>query len=80
MVLSKVVERLVRLQNQGSSLVWDCFAALMEAFVRLKELQEEEDEEDEDEDAGDEDSEEDEDDDDDEVRDHLTFYFLLPTF
>uniref|UniRef100_A0A5B7BY10 Importin N-terminal domain-containing protein n=1 Tax=Davidia involucrata TaxID=16924 RepID=A0A5B7BY10_DAVIN len=66
--LAKVVERLLMLGNLHSGLLRDCFVSLMEASVRLKEVQEEEEEEDEeneDEDVGDEDSEDDDDDDED---------------
>ncbi|XP_059632005.1 importin beta-like SAD2 homolog [Cornus florida] len=65
MALVKVVERLLKLGNLGSGLLQECFTSLMEASVRLKEVQGEENEEDEDEDVGDQDTEEEEDDDDD---------------
>ncbi|KAK3025334.1 hypothetical protein RJ639_043843, partial [Escallonia herrerae] len=67
MALAKVIERLLKLGNQGTVTLRDCFAPLLEALVRLKELQEEEEvEESEDADSGDEDTESDDDDDDDE--------------
>ncbi|KAK3007116.1 hypothetical protein RJ639_016185 [Escallonia herrerae] len=66
MALAKVIEQLLKLGNQGSGMLRDCFAPLLEALVRLKEVQEEEEVEDsEDADSGDEDTEKDDDDDDD---------------
>ncbi|CAK9174135.1 unnamed protein product [Ilex paraguariensis] len=70
LALAKVVERLLRVGKQGSGLLQDCFASLLEASVRLKQVQEEEEEgdeenEDEDEDDGDEDTDDDEDSEDD---------------
>lgn len=56
------------MRNQSSGLLWECFAAVLEASVRLKEIQEEDEDvnENEDENTTDDDSE-DVDDDDDEV-------------
>ncbi|KAA8527975.1 hypothetical protein F0562_035156 [Nyssa sinensis] len=64
--LAKVVERLLELGNLHNGLLRDCFVSLMEASVRLKEVQEEEEEEDEeneDDDVDDEDTEDDDDED-----------------
>lgn len=64
--LGKLIEHLLCVGNQVSGLLGDCFAALMEASVRLKEVHEEEENEeteDEDDGDGDEDSEDDSDED-----------------
>lgn len=73
MTLAKVVERLLKQENNWSGLLQKCFISLMEASVSLKEAMGEEEDDDEesgdDQDAVDEDTE---DDDDDEV---WLFYF-----
>lgn len=82
MALAKVIEHFIGEGNQGSDLLLGCFTSLMEASIRLKELQEEDDNEgaEDDEDAGDEDTDdEDDDDDDDEVWVPISFS-LCPTF
>lgn len=53
--------------NQSSGLLWECLAAVMEASVRLKEVQEEDKDIDDNEDENTSDDSEDEDDVDDEV-------------
>lgn len=63
MALAQVVERLLRLEKPSGVLLHDCFTSLLEASVRLKEVQEEKEE---DEDDG---QAEDDDDDDDDVDD-----------
>lgn len=56
MALTKVVERLLRSGlDMGAGVLRDCFVSLMEASVRLKEIQEEEEEGDDDDDDQDED-------------------------
>ena len=49
MTLAKLMTRLLT-GNQNSALLWECFAALIEASVRLKEVQEEDEDVDENED------------------------------
>ncbi|KDP27986.1 hypothetical protein JCGZ_19066 [Jatropha curcas] len=66
LTLAKIVERLFGQDHLGSSLLRDCFNALMEASVRLKELQEDADDEDDNVEAEDDDGEDDDDDYDDE--------------
>lgn len=61
MALAQVVERLLGLEKPSGVLLHDCFNSLLEASVRLKEVQEE------DEDDGQ--AEDDDDDDDDDVDD-----------
>ncbi|KAL2534883.1 ARM repeat superfamily protein [Abeliophyllum distichum] len=61
MTLAKVIERLLTEGKQSSTLLRDCFTSLIEASIRVKEMQAEEEDEDED---GDEDEDEDEDEDD----------------
>nr|XP_043608591.1 importin beta-like SAD2 homolog [Erigeron canadensis] len=75
MTLAKAMTRLL-MGNQSSGLLWECFAALMEASVRLREVQEEDEDNDEneeentdDDDNNDEDDDDDDDDDDDEDSD-----------
>lgn len=63
MALAQVVERLLGLEKPSGVLLHDCFTSLLEASVRLKEVQEEKEE---DEDDG---QAEDDDDDDDDVDD-----------
>jgi len=63
MALAQVVERLLGLGKPSGVLLHDCFTSLLEASVRLKEVQEEKEE---DEDDG---QAEDGDDDDDDVDD-----------
>lgn len=67
MALAQSLDKLIGRQNEGSLLLHDSVASLMEAFLKFKELEEEEDEDEESEDqaSGDEETE---DDDDDEVR------------
>lgn len=66
LALAKVVERLLRLGNQGSTLLQECLISLMEASLKSLEEQgeeEEDDEEGEDADSANEDAEDDDDDD-----------------
>ncbi|KAL9352190.1 hypothetical protein Peur_054870 [Populus x canadensis] len=65
MTLAKVIERLLGQQKSGVGLSIDCFKALLEALVRLKEVQDEMEEDEEDGEA-EEDGDEEEDDDDNE--------------
>ncbi|KAJ0034879.1 hypothetical protein Pint_24242 [Pistacia integerrima] len=60
LTLAKVVERLLGLGNPGGNLLQDCYASLMEASVRLKEVQEETENDEEDDEAEDEDEDDDE--------------------
>ncbi|KAM7257151.1 hypothetical protein ACFE04_012892 [Oxalis oulophora] len=73
MSLAKVMEQLLGAGNPNGSLLQECFASLMEASVRLKEMQEAEGEDSDDngesEDDNDDDDEEEEDDDDDDDED-----------
>lgn len=62
MALAQVVERLLGLEKPSGVLLHNCFNSLLEASVRLKEVQEEKEE---DEDDGQ--AEDDDDDDDDDV-------------
>lgn len=75
LALAKLVERLLSVRYQGGRLLEDCFVALIEASLRLKEVQEEDEEEDENVEPEDEDDEDDSEDDSDEVR-TSNFYFL----
>lgn len=69
MALAQSLDKLIGRQNEGSLLLYDCVASLMEAFLKFKELEEEEEEEDEDEESEDQASgDEETEDDDDEVR------------
>nr|GFC82527.1 hypothetical protein [Tanacetum cinerariifolium] len=65
MTLAKLMTRLL-IRNQSNGLLWECFAAVMDASVRLKEAQDEEEDDDENDDDN-EDEEDDDDDDDDEL-------------
>ncbi|CAN4112732.1 unnamed protein product [Withania somnifera] len=71
MAVAQSLDKLIGQLNEGSSLLHDCVASLMEAFLKFKELEEEkeEDEESEDQASGDEETEDDDDEDseDDEV-------------
>ncbi|XP_060197509.1 uncharacterized protein LOC132626607 isoform X2 [Lycium barbarum] len=72
MALAQSLDKLIGRLNERSSLLHDCVASLMEAFLKLKELEEEEeDEESEDQASGDEETEEDDDDDEDSEDDEL---------
>lgn len=66
MALAQSLDKLIGRQNDGSLLLHDCVASLMEAFLKFKELEEEE--EDEDEESEDQASGDEETEDDDEVR------------
>ncbi|KAK9288574.1 hypothetical protein L1049_017033 [Liquidambar formosana] len=68
MALAKVVERLLGPGNRDGGLLRDCFTSLMEASIRLKEVQDEKEEDEEAEEN--EDDEDDDDDDDDETEDN----------
>ncbi|XP_059280861.1 importin beta-like SAD2 homolog isoform X2 [Lycium ferocissimum] len=64
MALAQSLDKLIGRLNERSSLLHDCVASLMEAFLKLKELEEEEeDEESEDQASGDEETEDDDDED-----------------
>lgn len=69
MTLVKVIERLLTEGKQRSTSLHDCFTSLIEASIRVKEMQVEEEEEDEEEDEGEDDNDEDSEDDDEEVKD-----------
>ncbi|XP_010270925.1 PREDICTED: importin beta-like SAD2 homolog isoform X1 [Nelumbo nucifera] len=70
MTLAKVVERLLGpTGGPGGELVQDCFVWLMEAAIRLKEVQEEDEDENDGEEEKDEDETDDDDDDDDDDED-----------
>ncbi|KAJ9536856.1 hypothetical protein OSB04_029589 [Centaurea solstitialis] len=80
MTLAKLMSRLL-MRNQSSALLWECFGALIEASVRLKEVQEEEEDEDvdeiEDENTSDDESEDiDDEDSDDDVHEETEEEFL----
>lgn len=84
LALAKVVDRLLMLSATDTDLLLDCFVALMEASLRLNELQEDSGDDDDDDahetddDDDDNDSEDDsDDDDDDEV---LTIYYCEDKF
>ncbi|XP_071706756.1 importin beta SMX1 [Rutidosis leptorrhynchoides] len=70
MTLAKLITRLL-MRNQSSGLLWECFGAVLEASVRLKEIQEEDEDVNgnEDENTTDDDSDDADDDDDDEDSD-----------
>lgn len=59
MTLAQSLDKLIVWLNEGSLLLHDCVASLMEAFLKLKELEEDEDEESEDQASDDEETEED---------------------
>lgn len=66
MALAQSLDKLIGRRNEGSLLLHDCVASLMEAFLKFKELEEEEedeDEESEDQASGDEETEDDDDED-----------------
>ncbi|XP_049408930.1 uncharacterized protein LOC125872255 [Solanum stenotomum] len=66
MALAQSLDKLIGRQNEGSLLLHDCVASLMEAFLKFKEMEEEEedeDEESEDQASGDEETEDDDDED-----------------
>lgn len=71
MALAQVVERLLGLEKPSGVLLHDCFNSLLEASVRLKEVQEEKEEDEDDGQAEDDDDDDDvdneESEDDDEV-------------
>lgn len=79
MTLAKLMTRLLT-RNQSNGLLWECFAALMDASVRLKEAQDEEEDDDENdddnEDEEDDDDDDDEDSDDDDVHEETEEEFL----
>ncbi|XP_015062518.2 importin beta-like SAD2 homolog [Solanum pennellii] len=66
MALAQSLDKLIGRQNEGSLLLHDSVASLMEAFLKFKELEEEEEEDEESEDqvSGDEETEDDDDDED----------------
>ncbi|XP_009804028.1 importin beta-like SAD2 homolog isoform X3 [Nicotiana sylvestris] len=63
MTLAQSLDKLIEQPNEGSLLLHDCVASLMEAFLKLKELEEDEDEESEDQASDDEETEEDDEED-----------------
>ncbi|CAK7326263.1 unnamed protein product [Dovyalis caffra] len=71
MTLVKVIEGLLGQQNSGVGLSRDCFKSLMEALVRLKEVQDEMEEDEEDREAEEDDEDEDDDSDEDSEGDEL---------
>jgi hypothetical protein len=60
MALAQVVERLLGLEKASGGLLHDCFTSLLEASVRLKEVQEEKEEDEDDEQDEDDDGDDDE--------------------
>ena len=61
MALAQVIERLLGLEKASGGLLHDCFTSMLEASVRLKEVQEEKEEDEDDEQAEDDDGDDDDD-------------------
>ncbi|KAL5537366.1 hypothetical protein UlMin_045412 [Ulmus minor] len=82
MLLSKVVERLLEVGKPRGALLQECFTSLMEAAVRLKEIQEKDDEDEEDDEEAeneedtDDETEDDDEDSDDEAHEETEAEFL----
>jgi hypothetical protein len=70
MALALVVERLLGLGKSSGGLLHDCFTSLLEASVRLKEVQEEKEGDEDDGEAENDDNDDDDDDDDEEIEDY----------